>query len=102
MSGVWSRLGGEVDDDVLALEGGGDGVEVGEVGGEGVEAVEGDAVDAAEFVLVAEVVAQDLADLPPKPVTMTFFLSGMCPPGALVSMMGYLIILGLGEHGWTG
>ena len=30
---------------------------VGEVGGEGVQAVEGDAVDAAKLVLVAEVVA---------------------------------------------
>ena len=56
-----TRLGGEVDDDVLTLECGCDGVEVGEVGGEGVEAVEGYSVDAAEFVLVAEVVAQDLA-----------------------------------------
>ena len=80
-----ARLGCEVDDDVLALEGGGDGVEVGEVGGEGVEAFEGNAVDAAKFVLVAEMVSQDLPILPPNPVTTTFFLSVMSfPPMGLV------------------
>ena len=52
-----ARLGGEMHYDVLALECGGDGLKVGEVGGEGVQAVEGYAVDAAELVLVAEVVA---------------------------------------------
>ena len=56
-----ARLGGEMHYDVLALECGGDGFEVGEVGGEGVQAFEWDAVDAAELVLVAEVVAQDFA-----------------------------------------
>ena len=56
-----ARLGSEMHYDVFALECGGDGFEVGEVGGEGVQAFEGNAVDAAELVLVAEVVAQDFA-----------------------------------------
>ena len=55
-----ARLGGEMHHHILALECGRDGVEVRQVGGQRVQAVQRHAVNPAELVLVAKMVAQHL------------------------------------------